>query len=88
MAAVIARLIAVGLLEATTAEGEEALEQIELPVPGSSCIRSIGYRGDDTITVTFIRGGTYTYSGDKALFLAFAGASSKGTFFNEHFQVR
>jgi hypothetical protein len=86
--AVIARLLAVGLLEATVAEGAEELEHIEIPVSGSSCIDMIGYRGDDTITVNFTRGGTYTYSGDKALFLAFAGSSSKGQFFNEHFQVR
>lgn len=90
--AVVARLIAAGLLEDAEAAaarlGVESLEQIDIPVPGSSCIRAIGYRGDDTITVTFIRGGTYTYEGDKDLFMAFAMAPSKGAFFNSHFQVR
>jgi hypothetical protein len=90
VAPVLARLIAAGIVKiAEAVEGEvaEKLEEIEIPV-SSSAISRIGYRGDDTITVTFHRGGTYTYEGDKMLFLAFAASSSKGKFFNDHFQVR
>lgn len=64
-------------------------EQPEIHIPvSSSAIREIGYRPDNTISVTFIRGGTYTYDGNLGLFMAFVAAPSKGEFFNAHFQVR
>ena len=92
--AILAKMLGVGALaaEAVAAlkglEGAtEELESIDVPVL-STAISSISYRGDDTITVVFKRGGTYTYDGDKALFLMFAAAPSKGQFFNEHFQVK
>jgi len=84
----LAKLIAAGLLKKALTEGdEEENEDITIPV-SSSAIRSIGWRSDGVITVEFIRGGTYSYEGDRELFDAFAASSSKGTFFNQHFQVR
>lgn len=91
MFGVIGRLSGRGLSERFQSL-EEALEEglksdeedITIPV-SSSCIRSIGWRSDGTITVDFIRGGTYSYEGSKELFLAFAAAGSKGEFFNSHF---
>ena len=82
---VIGRLIGPGLVESLTEEAIDELEHVEIPVSGSSCISSIGYRGDGVISVTFIRGGTYNYEGSRELFLAFAAAGSKGQFFNSHF---
>lgn len=86
--AISGRLLANGVVQSLIGDKEiDELENIEVPV-SSSCIRSIGYRGDDVITVTFIRGGTYSYDGDKATFAAFVAAPSKGEFFNAHFNRR
>jgi hypothetical protein len=82
------RLLASGIAEALIEEGMEKLgekfEDITVPV-NSSCIRSIGWKSGDIITVDFIRGGEYHYEGDKAMFQAFVAAPSKGAFFNAHF---
>ena len=82
------RLIATSIADAVMDKFREDLgdkfEEIEIPV-SSSCIRSIGYRSGDIITVNFIRGGEYHYEGSKDLFMAFAAAPSKGGFFNSHF---
>jgi len=84
----LARLIAVGLLKrALTEDDDESSEDITIPV-SSSAIRSIGWRPEGVITVEFNRGGTYNYAGDRELFDAFVAAPSKGTFFNQNFQVR
>jgi len=83
----LAKLLAVGLLKESLKEGEEELEDITIPV-SSSAIRSIGWRSDGVITVEFLARGTYSYAGTRELFDAFVAAPSKGTFFNEHFQVR
>jgi len=84
----LARLIAVGLLKkALTEDDDEEHEDITIPV-SSTAIRTIGWRSDNVITVEFIRGGSYSYEGDRELFDAFVAAPSKGEFFNSHFQVR
>ena len=71
---------------------EEQDVKIEIPV-SSAAISMIAYEGNaqaGTITVTFHRGGqlTYDYPGALAEFTAFALASSKGQFFNEHLKDR
>lgn len=80
---------AAGLIEVGALEGEDLetaqLRDVTVPV-SSSAIRSIGYRHDDTITVEFVRGGTYTYDGSYELFQLFVLSPSKGQFFNEHFR--
>ena len=66
------------------AEGE-VVQHTEITIPvQSSCIRSIGYHVGDVITVVFIRGGVYQYSGTEDMFMAVALAPSKGAWFNEH----
>lgn len=66
-------------------EGSPVPEELTVPV-NSTAIRAIGWRNDGTITVVFIRGGTYTYDSNYETFIAFTAAPSKGAFFNAHFR--
>ena len=98
----VGRLLGAGLLSVTEISGaraalavegeaeklfkpEEGPEEIVVPV-SSSAISSIGWHQNDIISVTFNRGGTYTYDGSYELFQAFIAAPSKGQFFNQFFK--
>jgi KTSC domain len=98
----IARLLGAGALSATDVSAAriakgigllrlldtgEADEHEDMIVPvASTAISAIGWRKDGIISVTFHRGGTYTYDGDYELFQAFLAAPSKGQFFNSYFK--
>lgn len=79
---VTAARVAKGILEY---EDKAEHEAVDVPVQ-SEAISSVGWRPDGTITVTFHRGGTYTYSSDYETFQAFVSAPSVGRFFNDHFR--
>ena len=82
----IPRLLAAGLAAIRAGyEEHEDLEDVTIPV-ASDAISAIGWRGDGVITVTFHRGGTYTYEGTRDMFEAFLAAPSKGRFFNANFR--
>ena len=75
------------LLKEEFAMAEELGHPQEVTIPVSStAIRSIGWHRGNVITVTFNRGGTYSYDGSYELFQAFAAAPSKGAFFNANFK--
>lgn len=78
-AGVAARTAAATLFESKSRDEETV-------AVSSSAISQIGYRSDDTISVTFRRGGTYLYSGSRDLYEQFKNAPSKGQFFNANFQ--
>lgn len=86
MAKAFPRLIMAGLAAIRPGyEDNEDLEEIEVPVD-STAISALGWRGDGVITVTFRRGGVYSFAGSKELFDAFVAAPSKGAFFNQNFR--
>ena len=53
----------------------------------SSAISNIAWK-DETITVTFNRGGTYDYPGGKDLYEDFVNAPSIGAYFNQYIKPR
>ena len=82
--AAVARIA--GLHAVGGALGQEEEQEISVPVR-SSCISSLSWR-DETVTVTFHRGGSgsYDYPCSIELFKEFVNAPSVGAFFNSHFR--
>ena len=77
---------ALGMGAVRHAVGLESDEEKEQPLSfsvSSSAISHLAWK-DETITVTFNRGGVYDYPGSRDLFMDFVQAPSIGQYFNQH----
>jgi len=87
LAPAIIRGIGVAAVGRALFPSDEEKEAPASTAVSSSAISNIAWK-DETITVTFNRGGTYDYPGGKDLYEDFVNAPSIGAYFNQYIKPR
>ena len=87
LAPAIIRGIGVAAVGRALFPSDEEKEAPASTAVSSSAISNIAWK-DETITVTFNRGGTYDYPGGKDLYEDFVNAPSIGVYFNQYIKPR